>query len=241
VTCFDWTCSTVEEDLALDEALLIDADEHDGPAVLRFWEPRQYAVVLGASRAKGHDVQSEVCRADLVPVLRRTSGGGTVVIGPGALNVSFILREDMQPGLWAVDAAHHYVLERLADSLRRAGQPVAIEGSGDLVLRGRKCGGSAQRRLKHWFMVHCSILYEMPIERIARYLAVPERQPAYRRRRSHEDFLSNLPLARRILLDAIRARWAPGSALAAPPDRALVLIPDLVSEKFGNPSWIERF
>ncbi len=239
--CFDLTCSSVPEDLALEEACLIEADGSDGPAVLRFWEPRQYAVVLGASRSIREDVLVEACRADGVPILRRSSGGGTVVVGPGVLSVAFILAETHAPGLWAVDLAHRYVLERLAESLVRAGQPVTIEGSGDLVIGGRKCGGSAQRRLKHWFMVHCSILYEMPVERIARYLALPGRQPAYRRRRSHQDFLSNLPLRRRILVEAIRATWSPGSALSPPPARALALVPDLVSEKFGNRSWIERF
>ena len=55
---------------------------------------------------------------------------------------------------------------------------------------GRKFGGSAQRRLKSWFMVHCSILYDFPIERIDRYLKMPRRQPEYRAGRSHGDFLS---------------------------------------------------
>jgi lipoate-protein ligase A len=239
--CIDFTCSSVEEDLALDEALLIEADEHGGPAVLRFWEPLSYAVVLGASRPKNQDVVGEACRTDGVPILRRSSGGGTVVVGPGALNVSVVLNENAQPGLWAIDAAQRYVLERLAESIRLAGPAVSVLGLGDLVVGGRKCGGSAQRRLKHWFLVHCSILYNMPIERIARYLALPDRQPAYRGGRSHQDFLSNLPLARRILLDAIRAAWSSGSPLSPPPAGALVLLPDLVSEKFGNRSWIERF
>ncbi|MGO9470573.1 MAG: biotin/lipoate A/B protein ligase family protein [Isosphaeraceae bacterium] len=239
--CFDLTCSRVEEDLALDEALLIEADGSNGPAVLRFWEPRHNAVVLGASRTIRDDVLVEACRVDGVPVLRRSSGGGTVVVGPGVLNVAFVLPETRAPGLWAVDAAHRYVLERLAESMARAGQPVTIEGSGDLVKGGRKCGGSAQRRLKHWFMVHCSILYQMPVERIARYLALPDRQPAYRERRSHQDFMSNLPLPRRTLVEAIRATWSPGSVPCPPPPRALALVPDLVSEKFGNRGWIERF
>jgi lipoate---protein ligase len=237
----DVTSSTVEDDLALDEALLIVADGSDGPAVLRFWEPRYCAVILGASRSIREDVLVEACRADGVPVLRRSSGGGTVVVGPGALNVSVILPEDRAPGLWAVDAANRCVLERLAESIVRAGGPVTIEGSGDLAIGGQKCGGSAQRRLKHWFMVHCSILYQMPVDRIARYLAVPQRQPAYRRHRSHEDFLSNLPLPRRILVDAIRATWSPGAAFSPPPARALDLVPGLVAEKFGNRTWIERF
>ena len=49
------------------------------------------------------DVVIDACRADGVPILRRTSGGGTVVVGPGALNVSVILPDSAAPGLSAVD------------------------------------------------------------------------------------------------------------------------------------------
>src|SRR6516165_8139394 len=192
----DLTLSGVAANLALDEACLIEADRCDGPALLRFWEPVNYAVVLGASRRLRDDVLVDACRADGVPVLRRSSGGGTVVVGPGALNVTVVLPEAAAPGLSAVDVAQRSVLERIAASIRRAGPPVAVMGHGDLTLGDRKCGGSAQRRLKHWFLVHCSILYQFAIERIARYLAIPARQPAYRQGRGHADFLMNLELTR---------------------------------------------
>src|SRR3984957_16336397 len=194
--CLDLTCASVAENLALDEALLIEADAGRGQRVLRFWEPADYALVLGASCRIGDDVRVDLCRADGVPILRRTSGGGTVVVGPGALNISVILPDSAAPGLSAGDQAHRYVLDWIANSIRRAGPPVALEGRGDLVLFDRKCGGSAQRRLKHWFMVHCSILYDFPIERIVRYLRMPRRQPEYRQGRDHHDFLSNLGLQR---------------------------------------------
>ena len=163
--CLDLTCVSVAENLALDEALLIEADAGRGQRVLRFWEPAEYALVLGASCRLTDDARVDACRADGVPILRRTSGGGTVIVGPGSLNVSVILPESAAPGLSAVDKAHRYVLDWIAQSIRQAGAPVTLEGRGDLVLGDRKCGGSAQRRLKHWFMVHCSILYEFPIER----------------------------------------------------------------------------
>ncbi len=103
MTCLDLTYSSVAENLALDEALLIEADAGRRDRTLRFWEPADYAVVLGASRRLQSDVRVEDCRADGVPVLRRTSGGGTVVVGPGTLNVSVILPESAAPGLNTVD------------------------------------------------------------------------------------------------------------------------------------------
>jgi lipoate-protein ligase A len=239
--CLDRTLRSAAEDLALDEALLIEADLGLRPALVRFWEPAHYAVVLGASRSIRQDVHAEACLADGVPILRRSSGGGTVVVGPGCLNVTFILPETAAPGLAAVDLAHRFVLERLAASLRQLGLSAAVEGLGDLVVGGRKCAGSAQRRLKAWFMVHCSILNEFSLERITRYLPIPQRQPAYRAGRPHAEFLSNLHLPRKILVDAIRASWSAGRGASCARALPLQTVQTLISDKFGNPLWIERF
>jgi lipoate-protein ligase A len=231
----------VAENLALDEALLIEADSGRGLPAVRLWEPWEYAVVMGASCRIGDDVFLNRCRADDVALLRRSSGGGTVVVGPGALCVSVFLPETAAQGLSRVDLAHKYVLDQLAAAIRAAGVSVSVAGRGDLVLDGRKFGGSAQRRLKSWFMVHCSILYDLAIERVVRYLKLPRRQPEYRAGRSHGDFLVNLPLERHELADAIRHAFSPGASdpLAASVPQALV--ESLLSEKFLNREWIERF
>ncbi len=241
MACHDVTLSSVMEDLALDEAMLIEADEGRGPPLVRFWEPRDYAVILGASCRLRNDVQVDACRADGVPILRRSSGGGTVVIGPGALNVSVILPASAAPGLSAVDAAQRHVLDRIASSIARASRPVTVLGHGDLTIGDRKCGGSAQRRLKQWFMVHCSILYDFPIERIDRYLAMPARQPAYREGRAHRDFLCNLELPRKAIVDALRPEDSPCAGSSPTLDGPMSLLPSLLAEKYANPSWIERF
>jgi lipoate---protein ligase len=239
--CFEQTLSSVPEDLALDEVLLIEADQGRGAAVLRFWEPRTYAVVLGASRRLSDEVQADACRIDGVPIVRRSSGGGTVVVGPGTLNVTLVLPESMAPGLWAVETAQRYVLERIAEAIRGLGRPVSIEGRGDLTLGGRKCGGSAQRRLKSWFMVHCSILVDFPIERIVRYLAIPEKQPEYRAGRTHREFLCNLDLPCNMVMNTICKAWSPGSSLSAAPAWPKGSLDALLAEKYANPAWIERF
>jgi lipoate-protein ligase A len=209
--------------------------------VLRFWEPADYAVILGASCRMQEDVFVDACLTDGVPILRRSSGGGTVLIGPGGLNVTAVVSQSAAPGLSAVDVAHDYVMERIAAALQRSGAAVTIAGRGDLVVDGRKCGGSAQRRLKYWFMVHCSLLYQFALERIGRYLAIPERQPTYRAGRPHHDFLSNLGLPRKILVDSIASTWSADSCFSAARALPLSEARSLASEKFANPFWIERF
>jgi lipoate---protein ligase len=236
----DLTLPTVEENLALDEALLCEADLGRAGAVLRFWELPRQAVVLGASRKLAEDVIVENCLADHVPIARRSSGGGTVLIGPGALNVTVVLPESAAPGLASVPAAQRFVLERIAAAIQQHGRHVEVLGYGDLTAAGLKFGGSAQRRLRDWFFVHCSILYDFPLDRMSRYLKLPERQPAYRRGRSHDDFLSNLDLPRKIIHELILQAWTPLASLSPTPDVPHDLLRALLSERFANRAWIER-
>ena len=127
----DLTFPTPEENLACDEALLDWCDEGAGPEVLRFWEPQQHFVVVGHSNRIGREVKVEACREQGIPILRRCSGGGTVLQGPGCLNYSLILRIDSDPALQTVTGTNRFVMERnraavetlLARSSRRKEAP----------------------------------------------------------------------------------------------------------------------
>jgi len=236
----DLTLPDIADNLALDEALLIAAEDQGAGPILRIWELPSLAVVLGASGRLRDDVQVETCLSEGVAIARRSSGGGTVLIGPGALNVTVVLPNDYAPDLHAVDRAQHYVLERVAQALRLHGPAVEVLGLGDLTIARRKFSGSAQRRLRHHFLIHASILYNFPLPLVSRYTALPKRQPAYREERSHDDFLTNIPLSRDTLVHAIFHAWLPKDSapeiMPAPYD----LIRELRVAKFADTRWIER-
>jgi lipoate-protein ligase A len=230
----------IAANLALDEALLIEADERGAGPALRIWEPDAPAVVLGASGRWRDEVRVEACQADGVAIARRSSGGGTVVIGPGTLNLTVVLPETAAPGLGAVHRAQAYVLGRIARAFRALGPDVALLGSGDLTLDRRKFSGSAQRRLRNHFLVHATILYRFSLERIGRYLHLPRRQPVYRGNRSHDAFLVNIDLPRHALIGAIRSAWLPPDQPIEPAPVPEPLVRELVRTKFADPAWIER-
>ena len=95
----DLTLPTPEENLACDEALLDGCDDGDGPEVLRFWEPQKHFVVVGYSNRVESEVNVAACSELGIPILRRCSGGGTVLQGPGCLDYSLILRIDSNPAV----------------------------------------------------------------------------------------------------------------------------------------------
>src|SRR6185503_10807307 len=109
MTFLDLTLPTLAENLALDEALLLDA-EAGGPEVLRLWEWPRHAVVLGAGGKLADDVNEDACLADGVPITRRSSGGGTVLLGSGCLLFSLILHFERDPALGDLHASYRYIL-----------------------------------------------------------------------------------------------------------------------------------
>lgn len=229
----DLTLSAAEEDLALDEALLLDAEAGGEPRVLRFWERPDYVVVLGSAGILADDVDDEACAADGVPVLRRSSGGGTVLLGPGCLCFSVVVPYADSPALETIQGAYTWVLGRVAQAVPGA----EMAGICDLALEGRKLSGNAQQRKRSHLLHQGTLLYSFDFERVGRYLRQPPRQPEYREGRSHEQFLRNAPGPAARLRDAVASAFAAREALTAWPSEAAAR---LVKEKYGQRAWQRR-
>ena len=121
----------IEQDWALFRAV-----ENGSPTeTLRFWETIHPTVVIGRGGRVTDEVFEESCASDGVPVLRRCSGGGAVVLGPGSLNYALVLSLVQRPELADLRRSYQIILERLAEGLALPGlQP---SGTSDLALDGR--------------------------------------------------------------------------------------------------------
>ena len=235
IACLDLTFPTPEENLACDEALLEEGEARGGPGVLRFWESDRPVVVLGYANRAEEEVDLEACRAQGVPVLRRCSGGGSVLLGPGCLNYSLVLPIDTAPPLAVVSGANRFILERQRDALVAAtGLPITVEGHTDLALGGRKFSGNAQRRKRTHLLFHGGFLLDLDLRLLVALLRMPPRQPDYRRWRAHADFLTRIETTRDIVRAALRQTWSARAPAAAPPAHAIAR---LVSEKYSRADW----
>ncbi len=231
------TLPTPEENLALDEALLIQAEQTDGGEVLRLWEMDHLSVVMGCFCRLADDVNEPACAADGVPVRRRVSGGGTVLIGPGCLNFSLVLDMRQRPELNDVSRSHFLILDRITEVLTAKVPRVGFDGSSDLCLEGRKFSGNAQRRRRHWLLHHGTLLYNFPLDRIGRYLLEPPRQPAYRSQRPHGDFVTNFPADADWLSQGLRLAWGADDPLPVCPTE---MTAQFVQARYARPEWIRR-
>lgn len=230
----DLTLPSPEENLALDDALLDELDEHGGDPILRFWESDRYFVVLGPSCRLLDDVHVAACKKDRVRVLRRASGGGTVLQGPGCLSYAFVLPISWHPDLANIRSTNRLILERIAQSLHRWEPAITFRGISDLAIDGMKISGNAQRRKRHTLLFHGTILHGMQSALIARYLKQPARQPEYREDRPHEAFLRTITVPPQELKQAIAAAWSIGLPLEAWPQARMGEYVRKVLERTGT-------
>ncbi len=204
----DLTLPSPAENLALDEALLLDAEAGQGPEVLRFWMSPTPFVVVGLGGKVREEVQEAACEARHIPVLRRCSGGGTVVQGRGCLNYALILQVVPNGPLSTIQGANRFIMERNAAALSGLlNRPLTTQGHTDLTLDGLKISGNAQRRLRHYILFHGTFLLNFDLSLIRELLPTPALQPTYRKNRSHEDFLANLGVTDEEVKRALRAAW----------------------------------
>ena len=230
----DLTLDSAAENVALDDVLLRATDEQDAPPLLRLWELTEYAVVVGRANRIERNVNLAACRADGVPIIRRSSGGGTVLLGPGSLVYSLVLRVNSGSRLVDIDGTTRIIMERIQSAVAGLLAGVEREGVSDLAIDAIKFSGNSQRWLRRAMLHHGTLLYNFDLDRMERYLGTPERVPDYRHGRDHRTFLRNIPVPRDVLTGALTKEW---DARLPMPRPDLMPVRDAVRERYGCAEW----
>jgi lipoate-protein ligase A len=233
----DLTLPNAAENLALDEALLLGAEAGRDGEILRLWEWHEPAVILGAGSRLAQDVDQSACQADRVPILRRSSGGGTVLLGAGCLCFTLVLNYNRDPALREIRSSVCYILGRMRAGFLNIHPQIEAAGTSDLAAAGMKFSGNSQQRKRQFFLHHGTILYAMDLKLISRYLRMPGRQPDYRQHREHTQFLMNLPTDVQTLRKELLSIWDATSPQDRWPDD---LTGHLVESKYIQEEWIHR-
>ncbi|XP_022844444.1 uncharacterized protein LOC111367682 [Olea europaea var. sylvestris] len=147
-------------------------------------------VVMGISGKPVELLEIDSVLRDEIPVIRRFTGGGTVIVDNGTIFVTFICNKDAIPGLqsyprpimsWS-SLVYRKVFQGIGDfSLRE----------NDYVLGNYKFGGNAQSIIKNRWVHHSSFLWDYEISNMG-YLKLPKRAPEYRQARSHLEFICRM-------------------------------------------------
>ena len=146
------------------------------------------AIVMGISGSVECLVNQDLLASDPVPIVRRSSGGGTVFIDENTIFVTLICNSQ--------DVAVPTFPKRIMAWTEGLYKPL-LEGEdfrvqdSDYVLGDRKFGGNAQHLSKGRWLHHSSLLWDFSPEKM-NYLQMPLKMPRYRNQRSHNEFLCRL-------------------------------------------------
>ena len=134
------------EQMAIDEQWAREVAAGERPASLRFWEWSSPAVVVGRFQSIPDEVHVDEAERLGFTVVRRCTGGGTMVVQPGgAITYSLYAPRWFVDGL---DAAEAYRLcdSWLIDALRGLGVDAQFQGLNDIAVADDTCRGTVDGR-----------------------------------------------------------------------------------------------
>lgn len=192
--------------LALEETLFSRVQK-SGPLLLLY--ENSPAVVLGRCQNPWKECCTGLARQQGIPILRRISGGGTVVHGPGNLNWSIIspLKPDKKTNL-----------ERMIQALNRIGLKVNNNDRHDLYFehpesqQHKKVSGTAFRQTAQGSIHHATLLVNADLKALGALLTLPHRDMDSKGVPSHPSSVGNLnelqqDLCMEKIISAIAMEW----------------------------------
>lgn len=146
------------------------------------------SIIMGISAKVEQVIHSESVIEKKIPLVRRFSGGGTVIVDHNTIFVSFIFQKNLLNIPLYPEPILRWTEEFYQDAL-------SIEGfclkENDYVIKEHKCAGNAQYIQKDRFVHHSTFLWDFCNEQM-NHLKFPPKTPQYRESRSHGDFLCRL-------------------------------------------------
>lgn len=178
--------------MAIDRSWLERAEISDEPlTVIRFYQWEKPTISLGAHQTPEKTVDLPFCLETGVPIVSRPTGGRAVLHG-NELTYSVVSNDVARFPLPALIPVYKLIAECLKKGLDQLGIGTTHSAGGrnpnvgstydwakpcftspsrhELIHRGRKIVGSAQRRLKRSFLQHGSVPIEIDYEMMGRAL-----------------------------------------------------------------------
>lgn len=180
---------TVVESYNLKDYSIIDS-EKDNDSII--WTPDDTYVVLGRSNNPVKALNLEEVNEDNVKVLKRPSGGETVILSPKTIVIGVKIK--LENGL----NAHQYfkvINDKIMSTLGEFGvKDTYMKGISDISIKNKKILGSSIYKKKDIVFYHAVLNVNESIGLISRYLKYPSKEPDYRKGRNHEEFVTSLSL-----------------------------------------------
>ncbi len=155
------------ENLALEECLITCCGENE--CILYLWQ-NEHTVVIGRNQNAWEECKVDLLREEGGYLARRLSGGGAVYHDLGNLNFTFLARKE--------NYDQRQQLDVILRAVRSLGVPAEASGRNDILAEGRKFSGNAFYEQDGCCCHHGTLMVDVDIDKLDRYLTVSEQKPS---------------------------------------------------------------
>ncbi len=167
--------------LALDDAVTrLTAGVNTPTLRLYTYSP---CVLVGRFQQVDAEVRLDNCRALKVPVNRRPSGGGTIIMGPDQLGIALSLPKSVHGFASRSSELMKQCAGGLVNTLRTLGIHATFMGKNDLVVHSKKIAGlGLYQPNTGGRLFHASLLFDLDIDNMLKLLQTPFKSSDHRAR-----------------------------------------------------------
>ncbi len=167
----DWNVPH-DRGLAQDDALTRSATEESSPTLrLYTYSP---CVLVGRFQRVPNEVKLENCEAAGVPVNRRPSGGGAIIMGPDQLGIALVIPSHAEGFAARSSELMNQCASGLINALQSLGIAAKFAGKNDLVTRARKIAGlGLYQPNSGGRLFHASLLLDLNVRTMLKLLRTP--------------------------------------------------------------------
>jgi lipoate---protein ligase len=169
---WDQLVSTVDG-LAVDDCLAHSVSDQGSPPILHLYRFKRSAIV-----GKYQDIEAALkldrCRELGVEYNRRSTGGGTVIMGERVVALGFGISMNHPRMNRGINAIFRIMSEILIRALKNLGVEAVFRPKNDLEVEGKKIAGlSASSEVGSGILFHCSMLVDFDIPLMLNIMNVP--------------------------------------------------------------------
>ncbi len=234
--------------LAVDDALTRCCNSGDVP-ILRLYT-YQPCVLVGRFQHIDDEVQAEACKKMGIPINRRPTGGGSIIMGPDQLGAALVIPPaQAEMHLSSTDFIKKYSTG-IIRGLGRLGIEAYFQGKNDLLADGRKIAGlGAYAPATGGKLLHASILLDIdiaymlgvlkhPVEKL-RDKGIEAIERGITTVRKMSGFSASMGDLKQVIEDGYSQQFDGAAQLSGLNQAETVLAERLRADQYGTQQWVE--
>lgn len=146
--------------MGIDRAILQTVSEGQSIPTLRLYSWAVPAVTVGYFQKISETVNIAFCTENKIPVIRRITGGGTVLHN-SEITYSFITPLKNSPISSDLETSFKAIIMPIINALKAIGIDASFKPVNDILVQGKKISGSAQTRQQGMLLQHGTIITDI--------------------------------------------------------------------------------